>query len=36
MVENLLEVIHLLEGLQQGEHQGVLNVYRLQTTKISD
>ena len=28
-VENLLRVIHVLEGLQQAEPLGMLNVYRL-------
>ena len=36
VVENLLKVIHVLEGLQQAEHLRILNVYRLQSTKISD
>ena len=36
MVKNLLKVIHVLEGLQQAEHLRTLNVYRLQSTKISD
>ena len=34
MIENLLEVIHILEGLQQAEHLRMLNVYGLQSTKI--
>ena len=34
-VENLLKVIHILEGLQQAEHLRLLNVYTLQPTKIS-
>ena len=34
-VENLLKVIHVLEGLQQAEHQRMLNVYGLQSTKIN-
>ena len=36
MVKNLLEVIHVLEGLQQTEHLTMLNVYRLQSAKMSD
>ena len=36
MVENLLKVIHVLEGLQQAEHLRMLNVYGLQSTKIGD
>ena len=36
MVENLLKVIHALEGLQQTEHLTMLNVYRLQSAKMSD
>ena len=36
MVENLLKVIHVLEGLQQAEHLRMLNVYRWQSTKISN
>ena len=36
MIENLLKVIHILEGLQQTEHLRMLNVYGLQSTKISD
>ena len=36
MVENLLKVIHVLEGLQQAEHLRMLNVYRLQSTKIGN
>ena len=36
MVENLLKVIHILEGLQQAQHLRLLNVYTLQSTKISD
>ena len=35
-VENLLEVMHVLEGLQQAEHLRVLNVHRLQSTKSGD
>ena len=34
MVENLLKVIHVLEGLQQAEHLRMLNVHGLQSTKI--
>ena len=34
MIENLLKVIHVLEGLQQAEHLRMLNMYRLQSTKI--
>ena len=29
MVENLLEVMHVLEGLQQAEHLRLLNMYGL-------
>ena len=29
MVNNLLKVIHVLEGLQQAEHLRMLNRYRL-------
>ena len=36
MVENLLKVILFLEGLQQAEHLRMVNVYGLQSTKISD
>ena len=36
MAENLLKVIHVLEGLQQAEHLRMLNVYGLQSTKIDD
>ena len=36
IVNNLLKVIHVLEGLQQAAHLRKLNVYRLQSTKISD
>ena len=36
MVKNLLKVIHVLEGLQQAEHLRMLNMYRLQSTKIGD
>ena len=36
MIENLLKVIHVLEGLQQAEHLRMLNMYRLQSTKIGD
>ena len=36
MVENLLKVIHALEGLQQAEHLRMLNMYGLQSAKISD
>ena len=36
MVKNLLKVIHILEGLQQGEHLRVLNVYGVQSTDISN
>ena len=34
MVENLLKVIHVLEGLQQAEHLWMLNMYKNQ--QISD
>ena len=34
MVENLLKVIYVLDSLQQAEHLRMLNVYRLQSTKI--
>ena len=36
MVENLLKVIHVLEGLQQTEHLRMLNVEGLQSTKINN
>ena len=36
MVQNLLKVIHVLEGLQQAEHLKIVNMYGLQSTKISD
>ena len=36
MVEKLLKTIHVLEGLQQAEHLRMLNVVRLQSTKIDD
>ena len=36
MVENLLKVIHVLEGLQQAERLRMLNVYGLQSTKTGD
>ena len=36
MVENLLKMIHILEGLQQAEHLRMLNMYGLQSTKIGD
>ena len=36
IIKNLLKVIHLLEGLTQAEHLRMLNVYGLQSTKISD
>ena len=36
MAENLLEVIHVLEGLPRAEHWRMLNVDGLQSTKISD
>ena len=36
MVENLLKVIHILEGLQQAEHLRVLNIYGLQSTINKD
>ena len=36
MVKNLLKVIHVLEGLQQAEHLKIVNMYGLQSTKISD
>ena len=36
MVENLLKVIHVLEGLQQIEHLRMLNMYRLQSPKIRE
>ena len=35
MDKNLLKVIHTLEGLPQAEHLRMLNVYGLQSTKIS-
>ena len=34
MVKNLLNVIHVLEGLQQADHLRRLNMYALQSTKI--
>ena len=34
MIENLLKVIHVLEGLQQAEHLRMLNMDGLQPTKI--
>ena len=36
MVENLLKVIHVLEGLQETERLRMLNVYGLQSTKTGD
>ena len=36
MVENLLKVIHVLEGLQQAKHLRMLNVCGLQSTKMGD
>ena len=36
MVENLLKVIYVPEGLQQAEHLRMLNVYGLQSTKTKD
>ena len=36
MVENLLKVIHILEGLQQAEHLRMLNIYRLQSAHLGD
>ena len=36
MVESMLKVIHFLEVLRQGEHPRMLNVYGLQSTKISN
>ena len=36
VVEHLLKVVHILEGLQQAEHLRMLNVYGLQSTKIGD
>ena len=36
MAENLLKVIHIMEGLQQAEHLRMLNVYSLQSAKIRD
>ena len=36
MVENLLKLVHILEGLQQAEHLRMLNMYGLQSTKIGD
>ena len=36
MTENLLKMIHILEGLQQAENLRMLNVYGLQSTNISD
>ena len=34
--QSLLKVIHVLEGLEKAEHLRLLNVYRLQSTKISN
>ena len=36
MVENLLKVILVLKGLQQAGHLRMLNVFRLQSTKIGN
>ena len=36
VVENLLKMIHVLEGLQPAEHLRMFNVYELQSTKIGD
>ena len=36
LVENLLKVIHILEGQQQAEHLRMFKVYWLQSTKICD
>jgi hypothetical protein len=36
MAENPLKAIHVLQGLQQAEHSKMLNMCRLQSTKISD
>ena len=36
MVENLLKMIHVLEGLQEAEHLRMLNVYRLQQRSVTD
>ena len=36
MVENLLKVTNVLEGLQQAEHLRMLNVYGLQSTRIDN
>ena len=36
MVENLLKLIHIPEGLQQTDHWRMLNVYELQLTKTND
>ena len=36
MVNNVLKVIHVLEGLQQAEHLRMLNMYEPQSTKIGD
>ena len=36
MAENLLKVIHILEGLQQAEHLRMLNASGLRSTKLSD
>ena len=35
-VKNLLKVIRVLEGLQQAEPLRMLNVHRLQSTKIGN
>ena len=36
MVENLLKVIRVLEGLRQAEHLRMLNMYRLQSIKTGN
>lgn len=36
IIKNLLTVTHVLEGLQQDEHQRMFNVFGLQSTKIRD
>ena len=36
MVENMFKVVHILEGLQQAKHLTLLNVSRLQSTKIGN
>lgn len=35
MAENLLKVMHVLEGLQQAEHLRMLDVYGVQSTVLT-